>query len=60
MDMSKTIERSQAIVWWNDLNNIQRYKLMDKWKDEIIEYFERSPSSLTGREIEHLHKLENR
>jgi hypothetical protein len=59
--MSNIVDtRSTAMYWWNGLSTKEKYAVMEKHNSEIVHYLDRSPSSLTGREIQILYKSENK
>ena len=53
-----TIQRKEAMLWWRHLKYIEQYELIVKHKTCIIGYPDRSPESLSGREIQMIHTKE--
>ena len=57
--MANNILRKTAISWWNKLLYIEQWENIVQCKTLIIGYPDRSPESLTGREIESIYKKLN-
>jgi len=55
METKKTT-RQLAMEWWNKITFEEKWSAIVNCKDQILGYPYRSPLSLTGREIEILHK----
>lgn len=52
MSNSNIEKREEAIKWWDSLTFEEKWYKIIKSKDSILGYPDRSPDSLTGREIE--------
>lgn len=51
-----TNTRELALKWWRDLTNEEKFFEVVSGKELILGYPDRTPDSLTGREIEVLYK----
>ena len=51
-----TQTRLEAMYWWNEMSFEEQYFKMVKYKKHVLGYPDRSPTTLTGREVEKLHK----
>lgn len=49
--------RETAMKWWNAMSFEEKYFVIVKYKEHVPGYPDRSPDTLTGREIELLYDL---
>jgi hypothetical protein len=56
--MSDNQVRVNAMKWWNAMTNEEKWYKIVRHKTLVVGYPERTPDSLTGREIENIYKVE--
>lgn len=59
MKSCEKTNRERAMDWWNNKSFAQKWDLVVKYKNTIMEATDRGPDALTGSEIEKIWTLEN-